>query len=120
VTEENAMSLTRDNDEDGEFLVMEMTESTELRFRASDFRRERRFDVRQFVESDGYTGYTRKGLNIAKTDLPEFLRNFFQMLKENDCIRVIEETLNQVKKGLVIKNRGEESGEVGAESKPEA
>jgi len=63
---------------------LEKNSETKIIFSLTEFRGNQYADVREFVESDTYTGFTRKGLRFNANLLDQFIENLESVRKVRD------------------------------------
>ena len=63
---------------------LEKNSETKIIFSLTDFRGNQYVDVREFVESDTYTGFTKKGLRFNASLLDQFIENLQSVKKVRD------------------------------------
>jgi len=60
------------NDDKYVVTTMQKNDTTEIKFALSTFKGKQRADIREFVDSDTYTGPTKAGMNIPLEQWDEF------------------------------------------------
>lgn len=73
---------------------VEINESTKIRIEVTEFKELHRLDIREYVETEKYTGFTKKGVNVLTNharELYEALGKVLETIETENLINVFEE-----------------------------
>lgn len=73
---------------------VEINETTKIRIEVSEFKELHRLDIREHIETERYTGFTKKGINVLTNhaeELYEALGKIVETIKAGNLINVFEE-----------------------------
>lgn len=73
---------------------VEINETTKIRIEVSEFKESHRLDIREHIETERYTGFTKKGINVLTNhaeELYEALGKIVETIKAGNLINVLEE-----------------------------
>ena len=73
---------------------VEINESTKIRVEVTEFKELHRLDIREYVETERYTGFTKKGVNVLTNharELYEALGKVLETIETENLINVFEE-----------------------------
>lgn len=71
-----------------------VSDSTQIRIEVSEFKGQYRLDIREHIETERYTGLTKKGINILTNharELYEALGKIVETIKAENLINELEE-----------------------------
>ena len=60
---------------------VEVNNSTKIRIELTEFKGVNRFDIREYIESEKYTGFTKKGINLPTEFLEEIYEGIGKILE---------------------------------------
>ena len=60
---------------------VEVNDSTKIRIELTEFKGVNRFDVREYIETEKYTGFTKKGINLPTEFLEEIYEGIGKILE---------------------------------------
>lgn len=60
---------------------VEVNDSTKIRIELTEFKGVNRFDIREYIESEKYTGFTKKGINLPTEFLEEIYNSLGKILE---------------------------------------
>ena len=72
-----------------------VNDSTQIRIEVSEFKEQYRLDIREYLETERYTGFTKKGVNVLTNyaeELYEALGKILETIKAENLINEEEET----------------------------
>ena len=58
-----------------------VNDSTKIRIELTEFKGVNRFDIREYVETEKYTGFTKKGINLPTEFLEEIYNSLGKILE---------------------------------------
>lgn len=58
-----------------------VNDSTKIRIELTEFKGVNRFDIREYIESEKYTGFTKKGINLPTEFLEEIYNSLGKILE---------------------------------------
>ena len=73
---------------------MRVSDSTQIRIEVSEFKDKYRLDIREYIETERYTGLTKKGINILTNharELYEALGKVLETIETENLINELEE-----------------------------
>ncbi len=73
---------------------VEINESTKIRIEVSEFKEQYRLDIREYIETERYTGFTKKGINVLTNYAEEIynaLGKIVETIKAENLINELEE-----------------------------
>ena len=71
-----------------------VNDSTQIRIEVSEFKGQYRLDIREYIETEKYTGLTKKGINILTNharELYEALGKVLETIETENLINELEE-----------------------------
>ena len=71
-----------------------INETTQLRIEVTEFKELHRLDIREHIETERYTGFTKKGVNVLTNharELYEALGKVLETIETENLINVFEE-----------------------------
>jgi hypothetical protein len=71
-----------------------VNDSTQIRIEVSEFKEQYRLDIREYIETERYTGFTKKGVNVLTNyaeELYEALGKIVETIKAENLINELEE-----------------------------
>ena len=71
-----------------------VNDSTQIRIEVSEFKEQYRLDIREHIETERYTGFTKKGVNVLTNyaeELYEALGKIVETIKAENLINELEE-----------------------------
>jgi hypothetical protein len=71
-----------------------VNDSTQIRIEVSEFKGQYRLDIREYIETEKYTGLTKKGINILTNyarELYEALGRVLETIETENLINELEE-----------------------------
>ena len=58
-----------------------VNDTTKIRIELTEFKGVNRFDIREYIESEKYTGFTKKGINLPTEFLEEIYNSLGKILE---------------------------------------
>lgn len=58
-----------------------VNDTTKIRIELTEFKGVNRFDIREYIESEKYTGFTKKGINLPTEFLEEIYNSIGKILE---------------------------------------
>jgi len=71
-----------------------VNDSTQIRIEVSEFKEQYRLDIREYIETEKYKGFTKKGINVLTNyaeELYEALGKILETIKAENLINELEE-----------------------------
>jgi len=71
-----------------------VNDSTQIRIEVSEFKEQYRLDIREYIETERYTGFTKKGINVLTNYAEEIynaLGKIVETIKAENLINELEE-----------------------------
>ena len=71
-----------------------VNDSTQIRIEVSEFKGQYRLDIREYIETEKYTGFTKKGVNVLTNyaeELYKALGRIVETIKAENLINELEE-----------------------------
>ena len=71
-----------------------VNDSTQIRIEVSEFKEQYRLDIREHIETERYTGFTKKGVNVLTNHAEEIynaLGKIVETIKAENLINELEE-----------------------------
>ena len=71
-----------------------VNDSTQIRIEVSEFKGQYRLDIREYIETERYTGLTKKGINVLTNharELYEALGKVLETIETENLINELEE-----------------------------
>jgi hypothetical protein len=71
-----------------------VNDSTQIRIEVSEFKEQYRLDIREYIETERYTGFTKKGVNVLTNyaeELYKALGRIVETIKAENLINELEE-----------------------------
>lgn len=76
-----------------------VNDSTQIRIEVSEFKEQYRLDIREHIETERYTGFTKKGINVLTNHARELYEALGKVLKTIEAENLINDLEDETEEG---------------------